>query len=1260
MRIRNLRTGVAAALALAATAGQAQLVEVGPNIIVDSAGDDILSQQPNDNCTLREAIQAANTNTAVDACAAGTGNDVIGFDPQLAGQVIALDSITCELGPEDNNVCGDLDVFSPESPESLAIVGPVEGDAASIIIDGGSVLAGGDGSLVTVDCSQADRVLHTGAGTTGLALSNLTIRNGCPMFSSQQGLRGGGVRAANTELTILELQDVALVDNAVDAGSSGFIPLSGGGLSTEAPNVTLTRVSATGNLLIGPNTIDVRGAGVDIFAPDSQARTVDISDSDFSNNLIDVVPVQPGEAISGAGLSIAAGVETAAPFDIDISESRFEANTLQICTPDRADTSGSSGTGCFSFGSGGFGTVSGAGLDIATPDSVTGFQGQDLTLSGNRILTLEAPETALGLIARGAGASLTARDLDFGLVGVEGGNTVITGNSIESSDADVRGGGVGVQFGSGNVLLIDVQAMGNSVSSDLNDAGGGGLWLDVVELFDQQPTPPGSVTVSGSVFSGNSASGANLAEAGGLGLRLDGPEVSGPPLTLSIDGNDFSGNDATSEGGSARAGALLIVADNLISQGLGEGGLSLTGNDIEDNDVVAGSGADGGGVLLDLQAGGQFGGYPVSLVDNRFADNTLQGGTGVAFGGGLALRSRSLSQLDLTGNDFLGNSVESLDDAAGGGASLQLSTAQLGLAFNAAFNRFSDNELTGVSNVIGGGLYLQADGVTSGAIIGSQLAGNTAAQAEGFVAGSADGGGAAVLLAFGSSDGAPVFRIDSSEFGENSVSNPAESNIEIGAPTGRGAGLLLQVADDLSDFDGVPTDFTSAGCLDVEVPCVSVVNSTISNNALSVPNGVAIGGGIAFGAAVNATFNNVTVADNQASGGGNDSNGGGIAFAPSATAVLANSIVALNSATGIGDDCSTEDSSIGSLGYNFISDTSGCSFNSAETDQLGNSDLSIDPGLDELMFIGEALTRVRLPLAGSPVIDAGSPDTPTGEAGSCAPVDQVGQDRPQQGLPEGPPVCDIGAVEFVNDLPPVVISPIADQTRGVDDPPFTADLNNVFADPEDGRLFFIAQAESSMVATATVDGSTLIVTPVAPGTTTITVTAFDDAEQDTTISFEFEVQPANGNQPPQVVGGVSDQFLPVRGDSVEVDLNGIFEDPEGDPLFFDASSSNENVVTVEIDNELGILTLIPGEEGIAVVTVFAFDSTGGQTEIRVRSVARGSGGTSSGGGATLGGGSGGGCALSGTASGRTDPLLWLLAGLATLVILRRRASPGRR
>jgi MYXO-CTERM domain-containing protein len=251
-------------------------------------------------------------------------------------------------------------------------------------------------------------------------------------------------------------------------------------------------------------------------------------------------------------------------------------------------------------------------------------------------------------------------------------------------------------------------------------------------------------------------------------------------------------------------------------------------------------------------------------------------------------------------------------------------------------------------------------------------------------------------------------------------------------------------------------------------------------------------------------------------------------------------------------------------------------------------------------------------------------------------------------------------VEFVNDLPPVVISPIADQTRGVDDPPFTADLNNVFADPEDGRLFFIAQAESSMVATATVDGSTLIVTPVAPGTTTITVTAFDDAEQDTTISFEFEVQPANGNQPPQVVGGVSDQFLPVRGDSVEVDLNGIFEDPEGDPLFFDASSSNENVVTVEIDNELGILTLIPGEEGIAVVTVFAFDSTGDQAEIRVRSVARGNGGTSSGGGATLGGGSGGGCALSGTASGRTDPLLWLLAGLATLVILRRRASPGRR
>src|SRR6476660_4143052 len=66
--------------------------------------DDITN---NGNCTLREAVQAANTNTAVDACPAGSsGADMI----QLGTGSYEL---TLTGNREDNDATGDLDVKEP-------------------------------------------------------------------------------------------------------------------------------------------------------------------------------------------------------------------------------------------------------------------------------------------------------------------------------------------------------------------------------------------------------------------------------------------------------------------------------------------------------------------------------------------------------------------------------------------------------------------------------------------------------------------------------------------------------------------------------------------------------------------------------------------------------------------------------------------------------------------------------------------------------------------------------------------------------------------------------------------------------------------------------------------------------------------------------------------------------------------------------------------------------------------------------------------
>ncbi len=61
------------------------------SIVVTTANDELNSDS---DCSLREAIQAATTNAAVDDCAAGgSGVDTINFDAGLNGETIVLDSV---------------------------------------------------------------------------------------------------------------------------------------------------------------------------------------------------------------------------------------------------------------------------------------------------------------------------------------------------------------------------------------------------------------------------------------------------------------------------------------------------------------------------------------------------------------------------------------------------------------------------------------------------------------------------------------------------------------------------------------------------------------------------------------------------------------------------------------------------------------------------------------------------------------------------------------------------------------------------------------------------------------------------------------------------------------------------------------------------------------------------------------------------------------------------------------------------------------
>jgi hypothetical protein len=118
---------------------------------------------------------------------------------------------------------------------------------------------------------------------------------------------------------------------------------------------------------------------------------------------------------------------------------------------------------------------------------------------------------------------------------------------------------------------------------------------------------------------------------------------------------------------------------------------------------------------------------------------------------------------------------------------------------------------------------------------------------------------------------------------------------------------------------------------------------------------------------------------------------------------LSNTILARNTAGIIGPNCFTQvGAELTSLGFNLIGDTTGCTFNSLASDQVG-----FNPILGPLTNNG-GTTETHLPQEGSPAID-------NGDNATCEETDQRGELRPADSDGDGTAVCDIGAVELAAD-----------------------------------------------------------------------------------------------------------------------------------------------------------------------------------------------------------------------------------------------------
>ena len=241
---------LALSLALVCSLAIPSIAHAQTTITVDTTADEF-DGLVSTGCSLREAIQAANTGADFGGCSAAGGA------PYTISVPAGLYTLMLGGNGEDDNAEGDLDIST-----SLTIVGA---GADTTIIQAG--LAAGAG---------IDRIFHL-TDAVDVSISGVTVQNG----NTEDGGSGGAILAdPGSTLTVadstlannvsdraggaIELSatvtgtvGVTLTDVIMSDNSTGDVPGNGGALHTTGPGT----VSVTGGAVTG-NSAAAEGGGL--------------------------------------------------------------------------------------------------------------------------------------------------------------------------------------------------------------------------------------------------------------------------------------------------------------------------------------------------------------------------------------------------------------------------------------------------------------------------------------------------------------------------------------------------------------------------------------------------------------------------------------------------------------------------------------------------------------------------------------------------------------------------------------------------------------------------------------------------------------------------------------------------------------------------------------------------------------------------------------------------------------------------------------
>jgi hypothetical protein len=179
-------------------------------------------------------------------------------------------------------------------------------------------------------------------------------------------------------------------------------------------------------------------------------------------------------------------------------------------------------------------------------------------------------------------------------------------------------------------------------------------------------------------------------------------------------------------------------------------------------------------------------------------------------------------------------------------------------------------------------------------------------------------------------------------------------------------------------------------------------------------------------------------------------------------------------------------------------------------------------------------------------------------------------------------------VQSESNTPPVTAAALVLPALGVGQV-VRVSLSGLFRDPDGDALTYAASSSNVAVALATVEGSDLAVLGLSKGTASVTVTATERGGLSVSQTAPVTVKAERQNQGPVITGDIGDRSIKL-GFDLTVFLSDYFEDPDADTLGYAATSSNTDVVTVELSGHIAKISSVA--IGTAALTFTARDPAG--------------------------------------------------------------------